>query len=177
MINTMLKTKRLRISPLAQSDADQLYRLFSDPEIILHNLTLPRPFSKAVAETWITQLPENFKLFSIRRTDRKQLIGVAGLMLKADSGIAEYAAWMGIPFRGKGYDSEASKALLAYGFETFNLHRIFTTSLQQDRNGRSTWQKIGMMYEGCLRQHQQYWGNLVDLHIHGMLRQHFLPAA
>lgn len=172
----MLITQRLHLSPLAYSDAEQLHRLFRDPEIYTHNLNLPEPFDQAGAEAWITNLPEEFKIFAIRRIGRNPLIGVTGLLVNKGSKIAEYGCWISVPFRGKGFGSEASKALFRYGFTDLGLTRIYTSLISQNKYSIKILKKLGMHYEGCLRQHVQYWGHHEDLHIHGILREQYLAG-
>jgi [ribosomal protein S5]-alanine N-acetyltransferase len=172
----MIVTQRLLLSPLAVSDAEQVQRLFRDPEIYTHNLNIPQPFDVDGAETWIKNLPEGFKIFAIKRLGRKPLVGVTGLLVNDDKTVAEYGCWIAVPYRGKGFGSEASKALFWYGFKTLGLNRIFTSLLNQNTYSIKILKKLGMHYEGCLRQHVQYWGHQEDLHIHGLLREQYLAG-
>ncbi|CAN5921114.1 GNAT family protein [soil metagenome] len=172
----MLTTHRLILSPLVISDAEQLQRLFRDPEMYTHNLNVPQPFDQAGAETWISNLPGEFKIFSIKRIDRNPLVGVTGLLVKEGGKMAEYGCWIAVPFRGKGYGSEASKALFRYGFKDLNLNRIYTYLLSQNTYSVKILKKLGMEYEGCLRQHVQHGDRPQDLHVYGLLRGQYLEG-
>jgi ribosomal-protein-alanine N-acetyltransferase len=170
----MLTTERLVLTPVQKSDARQLQHLFGDPDLVCHALNVPRSSDEKSVECWMENLEEEVKIFAIRRKGRKQLIGVAALILKGASGMAEYTYLIGIPFWGKGYGTEAAKALLALGFEEWNLSRIYATSVSKNLNSRRELEKVGMKYEGCLQKHVQCWGEWEDLHYHGILRQQYL---
>ncbi len=54
-----------------------------------------------------------------------ELIGAIGLTLSKKYDHAEMGYWIGVPFWGKGYCTEAAKIVLQYGFEELKLNRIF----------------------------------------------------
>jgi [ribosomal protein S5]-alanine N-acetyltransferase len=172
----MLRTRRLLIAPLQKSDAHQVIRFFRDPEVSCLNVAIPQTLVVEEIENWIEGLGDDREIFTIRRTGHDRLVGVACLLLKGDTGVAEYTYTIGVPYRGKRYGSEASKALFDYGFQHLNLTRIYTTSLSTTLNFGKALEKVGMMYEGCLRQHVNYWGQWQDLHFHGILRQQYMSA-
>lgn len=79
--------------------------------------------------------------------------------------------------RGRGYASEAMRALLDFGFATLGLHRI--TALADVENGRShvVLQKLGFRREGILRQNFQVRGEWRDSDLFALLRSEWQPGA
>ncbi len=71
---------------------------------------------------------------------------------------AEIGYWIAIPYRNKGYATEAVRAIIAYGLSTLQLSRIQAThSIDNPASGRVL-EKAGMICEGTLRQY----GYLLD---------------
>ena len=52
----------------------------------------------------------------------------------------------------KGIATEAARAFVRFGFETLNLHRIFTTCCPENEASERVLQKCGMRLEGRLRE-------------------------
>ena len=56
-------------------------------------------------------------------------------------------------FWGRGYATEAARALVAFGFRDLRLHRIYATCDPDNRASARVMEKIGMLYEGRIRHH------------------------
>jgi RimJ/RimL family protein N-acetyltransferase len=56
---------------------------------------------------------------------------------------------------GRGYATEAAKALLKYGFETLKLHRIEATCDADHQATRRVLEKAGLKREARMRQYRQ----------------------
>ena len=56
-------------------------------------------------------------------------------------------------FWKNGYASEILRALLAFGFETLSLHRVYGKSEEQNLASAHVMEKCGLVYEGTLREH------------------------
>jgi len=64
---------------------------------------------------------------------------------------------------------------VAYGFERRGLHRIHASHLTRNPASGRVLQKIGMRYEGCLRQHVDKWEVFEDLALYGILQSGYSP--
>ena len=78
--------------------------------------------------------------------------------------------WIGKPFWGNGYCTEAAKEVVKYGFTALGVTRIQATHFAQNPASGRVMEKIGMTYEGCLRQYYKKWGNPIDLKMYAILR-------
>lgn len=78
---------------------------------------------------------------------------------------------MGLPFWGNGYMTEAAAAVVAYGFAHLNLQRIYAYHYARNPASGRVMQKIGMTYEGCMRQHVWKGSRFEDSMIYSILRQ------
>ena len=93
-----------------------------------------------------------------------------GLQINQQYASAELGYWIGQSFWRQGYCTEAARAVLGYGFELLELNRVYASYLTRNPASGRVMQKIGMAYEGCLRQHIKKWDVFEDLALYGILR-------
>ena len=86
---------------------------------------------------------------------------------------AELGYWIGKPYWGQGYCTEAARATLDFGFEQLGLNRIFAHHFARNPASGRVMQKIGMTREGRLRQHVKKWDAFEDLELYGILKDHW----
>ena len=84
--------------------------------------------------------------------------------------------WLGREHWNNDYCTEASRAVLKYGFEVLRLNRIFATHLSRNPASGKVMQKIGMRHEGHMRQAAKTWGKFEDLEYYGILKSDYLQA-
>lgn len=81
-----------------------------------------------------------------------QMIGFARLGLEGVK-----AANLGYSIRladwGKGYATDAARAMTTFGFETLGLHRIAATIGPDNKASIAIVEKLGFQLEGCIRDH------------------------
>ena len=170
-----LQTARLILRPFELTDAPEVQKLAGAREIASMTLVIPHPYEDGMAEEWIGTHQEKFEqgqlvIFAIVEKETTRLCGAIGLSINSQNSHAEIGYWIGVPYWGQGYCTEAAKATIAYGFERLGLHRIIHSFhyIRNPASGR-VMQKAGMIYEGCRRQHIQKWGKFEDLAMYGIL--------
>lgn len=170
----MINTERLLLRAYTLPDAPAMQRLVSAREVALNTLRIPHPYPEGEAERWILshgEDPENGdRVFAMILRDVDELVGTIGLHMKPDNDSAEIGYWIGVPYWGQGFATEAAAAVLRYGFENFPLNRIYAQHFSRNAASGRVLQKIGMRYEGTLRQHVKKWGEYIDLECYGILR-------
>ncbi|MFB2934611.1 GNAT family N-acetyltransferase [Aerosakkonemataceae cyanobacterium BLCC-F154] len=170
-----IHTERLILRPFMLSDAPEVQRLASDRAIAAVTLTIPHPYEDGMAEDWIKTHSKAFVegkevVFAITFPETNILCGAIGLLINREHNRAELGYWIGQPFWGNGYCTEAALAIVKYGFESLGLHRIHSSHFSSNPASGRVMQKIGMRYEGCLRQHLLKWGNFEDRVQYGILK-------
>jgi RimJ/RimL family protein N-acetyltransferase/GNAT superfamily N-acetyltransferase len=178
----MLETPRLTLRPFALADAADVQRLAGDRAIADTTLNIPHPYDDGMAEAWISTHQPKYAAgelanFAVIERAGDALVGAIGLMIKRDYDRAELGYWIGRPYWGRGYCTEAARAVLAFGFTTLNLVRIHATHLSRNPASGRVMQKIGMTREGMLRQHVKKWDRHEDLVEYGILREEWRQAA
>jgi len=170
-----LQTQRLLLRAFNLNDAPAVQRLAGAREIADTTLLIPHPYSDGLAEKWISThargwLEERGVSFAIVLRETGQLCGAIGFRLELQYSRAEMGYCMGVPFWGCGYCTEAARALLRFGFEELNLHRVYSYHFARNPASGRVLLKTGMRQEGCLRQHVRRWENFEDLECYGIVR-------
>jgi RimJ/RimL family protein N-acetyltransferase len=94
-----------------------------------------------------------------------------GLRLDEQHQHAELGYWLGVPYWGKGYATEAAQEMMRYGFEELHLHRIFASHFKHNPTSGHILTKLGMRHEGCQREHLRKWDHFVDSELYGILHR------
>ncbi|WP_179228637.1 GNAT family N-acetyltransferase [Leptolyngbya ohadii] len=83
---------------------------------------------------------------------------------------AELGYWIGKPYWGNGYASEAAQEVMNFGLQALRLHRIYATCLGCNPASARVLQKLGMTHEGTQKQHVCHRGAFQDLELYGLIR-------
>jgi RimJ/RimL family protein N-acetyltransferase len=174
MAFTPLQTERLILRPYAFSDIPALMPLIGAREVAATTLRIPHPYTESYAREFIAGAQEdlssgsNLRLGIILRAS-DTLCGGVGFRIDPEHRRAELGYWIGVPYWGNGYATEAAASLVKYGFSTLGLHRIFASYVTKNTASARVLRKIGMRHEGCHRGHILKWGEFLDVEMYGML--------
>jgi RimJ/RimL family protein N-acetyltransferase len=175
-MSPIIQTPRLLLRSFEEADIPGIVRLAGAREIAATTLRIPHPYCQADAENFLAFCQDDRRaVFAIVLKNPGQLCGAIGLELDTANLRAELGYWIGVPFWGQGYATEAAAAAVQHGFETLKLNRIFASHFRQNAASGRVLQKIGMRHEGCHRGHVYKWGEFVDLEVYGVLRSEWRP--
>ena len=169
-----LQTARFTIRPLALADAPRAQQLAGARAIADTTGNIPHPYPDGAAEQWILSRAAAWEAgkeaaWAIA-VEADGLVGGIGLRIHPDDRRAELGYWLGEPYWGQGYATEACRAVLAFAFATLNLHRVHACHFARNPASARILAKIGMQQEGVLRQHGVKWGVPEDMVWWGILR-------
>jgi hypothetical protein len=113
----VLTTARLRLRAPQREDAPAIAVLANDRRIAENTARIPHPYTLADAEGFLAYLEESEIeiAFAITLAD-DTLIGICGLRMRQRK-MPEIGYWLGAPFWGHGYATEAARALIDHAFE------------------------------------------------------------
>ena len=181
MTQPSLTTSRLVLRPFVIGDAATIQRLAGAREVADTTLSVPHPYEDGMAEAWIaTHAPAfargEMATFAVTGS-AAGLIGAISLRIEQAHRRAELGYWIGVPHWGRGYATEAAKAIIRYGFEHLELNRIHACHLTRNPASGRVMIKAGMRPEGCLRQHVVKWGLFENLAKYAILRSEWTHDA
>ncbi|MBS1903946.1 MAG: GNAT family N-acetyltransferase [Bacteroidetes bacterium] len=150
-----VETDRLVLREILASDADALFQLDSDPEVMRHMHSAPM-LNLAAAETEIIAMQHQRQRDGIARwavieRDSGEFLGISGLRIVHEHRNGhEYYHSLGYRFLwqhwGKGYATEAATASLRHWFETLHLDAIYATTTLGNAASRRVLEKSGMRF-------------------------------
>ena len=90
--------------------------------------------------------------FAVIERSSGECIGQASFFLiDKNNHFGEIEYCIGQAFQGKGYATEATRALIGYGFETLHLHKVQICCRPSNTSSKRVIEKCGFTYEGTLR--------------------------
>lgn len=172
-----LCTPRLILRRYELEDAPALQALISDRRIAATTLNIPHPYPEDGALAFILLTHERAAKgeaysFAITRREDGALLGGINLRLQR-SLQAELGYWVGVPYWGQGYATEATCRIIAFGFDNLGLNRIYARFFSNNPASARVMQKAGMVYEGAMKGHILKWGEYVDLGFYSILRAEY----
>ena len=124
-----LETERLRLRPARLDDAAWIEPLVSEHEVSRHTTRVPYPYPAGEAAQFVVRSLENLAhgtSLSLAIEDKKsdRPMGFIALGLDAIRNEGELGYWLGQPYWGQGYMSEAVRAVTECGLSRLNLSRV-----------------------------------------------------
>ena len=149
---TTIETDRLILRPWLRSDAESLYLLARDPEVG-PRAGWPPHTSVEESERIIDAVLCAPETYAVVLKDTGELVGCAGFNagdaanLPLSDGEMELGYWIGKPFWGNGYASEAARAVMARGFAELGLSCIRAVYFDGNDRSRRVLDKLGFRHE------------------------------
>ena len=171
-----LVTDRLLLRRFCFGDAAAVQRLAGDPAVAEMTLSIPHPYPEGAAEAWIAgQEPDRAagvrEVFAVVERAQGELVGAIGLAIRSEHSRAELGYWIGRPYWGRGYATEAARAVLSYAFGSLGLNRVHACHFARNPASGRVMAKAGMGQEGCQRGHIIKDGRVEDLILFGATRK------
>lgn len=169
----ILETERLNLVPLALSDADLLFPILNDPEVMAH-WDIPEiddpDLVRAIVAGQVGDMDSGKSLhWTIRTLAGGEFLGACDVSdidrwhKRAEVGfILGRGAW------GQGYALEAMQAVVAYA-TTMGVRRLAARTHLGNRRSDALLEKLGFEEEGLLRGHVLRDGEHRDCRLFGLL--------
>ena len=151
-----LETDRQILRPVTLKDTEDMYEYASDEETTYY--VFDRHQSLDDTERSIVQyfIEDPLGKYGIELKETGKMIGTIDLRIRREDRRAIMGYTLNKAFHGKGYMTEAGKAILKLGFDV--LERDCIAALHDERNVASgkVMERLGMQKEGTLR-HVEKW--------------------
>ena len=171
-----IATERLRLRPFGPDDLDALVAIHADPEVVryLYWDVRDRDELRGVLEEKATrsvlQRPGDALNIAAVLADTGELVGDMTLFWHSEEHRSGEVGYIFNPaYTGRGYATEAARALLRLGFEELGLHRI--TGRLDGRNTASArvLERLGMRREAHFVENERVKGEWTDEVVYAML--------
>lgn len=146
----ILQTNRLILREFELSDAESLYRLNADPEVIRYTGDIAFK-NIAEAESFLQNYSEYQKYgygrWAMVEKQTGNFIGWCGLKFHPDSGENDLGFRISKEYWNKGFATEAAKASIEIGFGKFNMESVIGRAMAANTASIKVLEKCGMNYE------------------------------
>jgi RimJ/RimL family protein N-acetyltransferase len=175
----IIRGELVYLRPSERADLPTFVRWFTDADV-LRNLAMRAPMSLAAEEQWFERMVQaqgtTIHHFVICLLADGRAIGTAGLHdVDQQNGTAEFGIAIGEKGEwGKGYGTDATRAICDFGFAELRLERIGLYVYDRNDRGRRAYEKAGFTLEGTLRRAHFARGDYHDVHVMSLLRDEWL---
>ena len=177
-----LETRRLRLRPFTDADAEPLFALQSDPRVLRYwdapPWTEPSRADRVLAASRQMAEQGTGARLAVDRLADGSFLGWSSLTRwSPEHGSASLTYCLAEAAWGQGYATEAARALLRWAFDTLDLNRVQAEADTRNPASRRVLEKLGFVHEGTLREDCVVDGVVSDSWVFGLLRREWMPDA
>ncbi len=150
-----LRTERLLLRPLDAADLATMTAVFGDPRVSRF-VGNGRLWDAASTASWLSRArasfaDDGFSSLAVAEAAAGRTIGEAGLIRLEGGPEVEVSYTLVHDAWGKGYATEAARAVLSWGFTTLGMQRIVAVVYPENLRSRRVIEKLGMRSLGLAR--------------------------
>jgi RimJ/RimL family protein N-acetyltransferase len=139
----------LEIKPVALQHASSIQELAEHPDVVA-TTTLPEPYPEDGARRFIEYVRQRHEAgeeLAFVILVEETVVGMTGLDHVTDDD-AELGYWIGVPYWGKGYATEAVRHVLQVAFDELDLDEVYALPLEENAASRRVLEKAGFTEVG-----------------------------
>jgi RimJ/RimL family protein N-acetyltransferase len=142
----ILQSGRLTLRAPRRGDGKAIVSLVNDRRVAENTARIPHPYHLDDAETFIAAANRltGEATFVIMREG--ELIGMCGVEPRQDG--PEIGYWVGVPFWGRGYATEAVRAVIDHAFDALGHQMLQAASRVSNPSSRRVLEKCGFQWTG-----------------------------
>jgi len=169
-----LHTARLKLRPIIDTDAPEIFAMRGSPEVMKYADRAPAS-SLAEVEEWITNMDKLQQkseaiMWGITLHNTDTLIGTIGFWHMQPEHYRAEIAYMMIPaYQGKGLMTEAITEVTRYAFDKIKLHSIEANVNPANQASIAVLQKTNFVREGYFKESFYYKGKFLDSAIYSLI--------
>jgi ribosomal-protein-alanine N-acetyltransferase len=147
------QTHRLRLRPVAQTDAEDIFRTYAGEASPTRFMPFERHRDIAESVAFAERCESCWKSSSafpwaVTKTSSGQFLGVLELRLAPPK--ADFGYILGEPFWGHGFATEAASAVVAWAIAQPSIFRVWATCHPGNAASAAVLRKAGLRYEATL---------------------------
>jgi RimJ/RimL family protein N-acetyltransferase len=142
----VLETERLCLRTPRLEDAKRVAALVNDRRIAENTARIPHPYALADAREWIADANKKDGEAAFVIIAAGEIIGGCGYHSR--DGVPEIGYWIGVPFWGNGYATEAARALIDHAFGDRGYPMLVAGARISNPASRRVLEKCGFQWTG-----------------------------
>ncbi|MBR6147380.1 MAG: GNAT family N-acetyltransferase [Lachnospiraceae bacterium] len=177
-----LETERLILRKHVLNDAPAMYKNWASEKEVTEFLSWEPYHSiedvQKILSEWISQYANNdFYFWTIELKDSGELVGdISVITIDPNTFSVELGYGIGSRWWGKGIVAESGKALIRFFFEEVGVNRVYAKHATGNPNSGKAMQKMGMKYEGIIRQSGRCNQGIVDEVYYSILKNEYFDS-
>ena len=178
-----ITTQRLLIREFVTDDWPAVLAYQRDPQFLLfyswndRTESQVRDFLQMFVDRQAERPRREFEL-AITLLRGGPVIGSCGIRRKPENDWeAEIGYELAPEYWGRGYATEAARAIVDFGFRELELHRIWAWCIADNAASVRVLEKVGLQLEGRLREKRNFKGRWWDTLLYGLLRSEWRASA
>lgn len=174
-----ITTDRLILRRFEYSDDDSMLRNWIADEKIQSMYSEPVYSTKEEVKELLDKYigsyerPDYYRWAVIEKASGECIGQIAYFLVDSKNHFAEIEYCIGAEFQCRGYATEATKAVITFGFDRINLHKVQICTKTINKPSRRVIEKCGFTYEGTLRDYFFMNGEYVGRHYFSILREEY----
>jgi RimJ/RimL family protein N-acetyltransferase len=142
----VLETERLMLRAPRLSDVKAIVRFANDRRVAENTARLPHPYRADDAEQFVASVNRQVGEATFAVTLSDELIGTCGVELREST--AEIGCWFGVPYWGRGYATEAVRAVIDHAFGDLGHETLAAGARVSNPVSRRVLEKCGFQWSG-----------------------------
>jgi RimJ/RimL family protein N-acetyltransferase len=143
---SVLKTERLTLRAPRDGDAKTIAMLANDLRVAANTSHIPHPYGIADAEQFIASANTRSGEACFAVTLEGKPIGICSVMPRDDA--FELGYWYGVPYWGRGYATEAARAVIDHAFGDLGHDALLSGARVTNPASRRVLEKCGFQWTG-----------------------------
>ncbi len=179
-VRLVISTTRLILREFVPTDWEAVSSFLSDPDVTRYMHF--SHYSRSDLRDWFDWCIENSQreqhaaynwAITLRATEHPiGWLGIGVPSKPADAGERDFGFALDKRYWGRGYMTEALRAILAFEFGSMGSKRIYATCETDNVASARVMERVGMQYEGTFRD-ADFMGNVAYRHRYGIHHDHF----
>ena len=174
-----LETERLKFRAIKKSDFNDIYEYSSNPktsEFLLWSPHNSLDYTKRFIDIILAKYKcGDYHDWAIVLKDSKKMIGTCGFTrIDESNSTAEIGYVINPEYWGEGIATEAAKRVLEFAFDVLNVNRVEARFLFGNEASLRVMNKIGMKFEGYIRESLYVKGKYRTVGVSSILRREYL---
>ncbi|MFI4976123.1 MAG: GNAT family N-acetyltransferase [Caulobacterales bacterium] len=150
-----LATGRLTLRSPTAADAPRIAALGNDFEVARMTTSIPHPLTLEQVEDFLQRMacrdPAEEAVFALETPD-DGVIGVLGFHPQDEESAPEIGYWLGRPYWGRGYATEAARAAMAWARDDWGRRFVMSGHFADNPTSGRVLCKAGFLYTGQVEQ-------------------------